>query len=68
MTDVLILLIIIGGVVIMEAISLYMKYRSAKRLADELIDDIIVAMHVSDDLNALEEKEKENNSKLVTPN
>lgn len=52
----------------MEAISLYMKYRSAKRLADELIDDIIVAMHVSDDLNALEEKEKENNSKLVTPN
>lgn len=59
MTDVLILLIVIGGVVIMEAISLYMTYRFAKRQVDKLVDDMMMAMHMSDDLNALKEIEKE---------
>lgn len=59
---------VIGFILVAEAVSLYLEYRSAKRIVDDLIDDIIVAMHVSDDLKALEEKEKENNSQLVTRN
>lgn len=41
----LILIIIIGSIFLIEALALYIEYRSAKKIADSIIESVLINLY-----------------------